>query len=269
MEVRWSTAPIDETNWDTATAVFGEPTPGPAGTQEQFQVGGLDRSRDLWFAARARDDVNRLSGLDSSLVLAHLLDTAPPATPTGTTAAVESGTNVRVRWTANADPDLAGYLVYRALAAGAPFARVTGSAIVTNDYLDAAPDTLAVWYAVSALDQSGNESARGAAVRVFLHGGGILAWSASTPYPNPCPVGGMVTMPLAVPAVGPYDAVVEIQDAAGQHVRTLRVNGATPGAYSLPWDGRNDAGRVCAPGVYRAWLRAAGQAKLVKMVRTP
>jgi hypothetical protein len=62
---------------------------------------------------------------------------------------------------------------------------------------------------------------------------------------------------------------VEIEDGAGQHVRTLRVTGATPGAYALAWDGRNDAGRVCAPGVYRMWLRAAGQAKLVKMLRTP
>jgi flagellar hook assembly protein FlgD len=82
-------------------------------------------------------------------------------------------------------------------------------------------------------------------------------------------VGTPVTLPLSVPAAGPYDAVVEIQDGAGQHVRTLHVNGAAPGAYTLAWDGRNDAGRMCAPGVYRVWLRASGSAKLVKVVRTP
>jgi hypothetical protein len=270
VEVRWSTAPIDDTNWDQATPVYGEPTPGPAGTSQQFTVDGLDRTHDLWFAARARDDVNRLSAVDTPLLVAHLLDTAPPAAPTGTTAAVEGGASVRVRWVANADPDLAGYMVYRALAASGPFTRLTGAPIVTTDYLDApAPDTLAAWYGVSAVDATGNESARGAPVRVFLRGAGIASWDASPPYPNPSPVGTSVTLPLSVPPTGPFDAIVEIQDGAGQHVRTLRVTGAAPGAYSLAWDGRNDAGRVCAPGVYRAWLRAGAETKLVKLLRTP
>jgi hypothetical protein len=122
---------------------------------------------------------------------------------------------------------------------------------------------------VSAVDVTGNESARGAPVRVFLRGAGIASWDASPPYPNPSPVGTSVTLPLSVPPTGPFDAIVEIQDGAGQHVRTLRVTGAAPGAYSLAWDGRNDAGRVCAPGVYRAWLRAGAEMKLVKLLRTP
>jgi chitodextrinase len=270
VEVRWSTAPIDELNWSTATPVYGEPTPGPAGTPQQYVVGGLDRTRDLWFAARARDDVNRVSGLDTPLQVPHVLDTAPPAAPTGATAAVEGGVNVRVRWSANAEPDLAGYLVYRALDPNGLFSRLTASPIASTNYLDApAPDTLSAWYAVSAVDASGNESARGAAVRVYLRGAGIVAWDAGTPYPNPSPVGSGVTLPLSVPAAGPYDAVVEIQDGAGQHVRTLRVTDAPPGAFAISWDGRNDAGRACAPGVYRVWLRAAGQAKLVRMLRTP
>jgi hypothetical protein len=270
VEVRWSTAPIDDTNWDQAVPVYGEPTPGPAGTPQQFVVGGLDRTQDLWFAARARDDVNRLSAVDTPLFVAHVLDTAPPATPTGTVAAVEGSANVRVRWSANSDADLAGYMVYRALATTGPFTRLTSTPIVTTDYLDApAPDTLAAWYSVSAVDAAGNESARGAAVRVFLRGVGISAWDASPPYPNPSPVGTSVTLPLSVPPAGPFDAIVEIQDGAGEHVRTLRVTGAAPGAYALAWDGRNDAGRNCAPGVYRAWLRTDGQAKLVKLLRTP
>jgi len=270
VEVRWFTSPIDESNWDAATSVYGEPTPGPAGTPEQLVVSGLDRTRDLYFSARARDDVNRLSGCDTSLMVPHLLDTAPPATPTGATASLEGGTNVRVRWNANSEPDLAGYLVYRALASSGPYARLTGSPITTTNYLDTtAPDTLSIWYGLSAVDASGNESARSAPLRVFLRGGGITAWDAATPYPNPSRVGTTVTVPLSVPAAGPYDALVEIQDGAGQHVRALHVNGAPPGAYLLVWDGRNDAGRACAPGLYRVWLRVSGRAKLVKMVRTP
>jgi hypothetical protein len=221
-------------------------------------------------AARAQDDVNRLSATGTPVVVAHLLDTAPPATPTGARATLESAAHVHLRWSANAEPDLAGYFVYRALDVNGPYVRITAAPVVATEYVDASPpDTLAVWYGLSAVDATGNESARSASLRMYLQGAGIDAWDVSTPYPNPCPVGGVATLPLAVPAAGPYDAMVEIQDAAGQHVRTLRVANATPGAYSLAWDGRNDAGRTCAPGVYHAWLKAGGQVKLARMLRTP
>jgi hypothetical protein len=269
-DIRWSTAPITEANWAQAAVVFGVPVPGQPGTAHTHTIGGLDRTRDLWFAARARDDVNRTSGLTGSLQVPHLLDTAPPAAPAGLSASNEAGTGVHVQWTANSEPDLAGYHVYRAVSASALFTRLTGSPVTTNSYLDAtAPDSVSLWYAVSAIDVTGNESARSAAFRVFLHGGAISNWSLAAPYPNPSRSGGPVTLPLEIPAAGPYDAVIEIQDAAGQHVRTLRVTNATPGPMTLTWDGRNDAGRVTAPGLYRAWLRAGDRRQLARLVRLP
>lgn len=269
VEIRWATTAITEANWSAATVVFGVPQPGPPGTPQQFTVAGLDRTRDLWFAARARDDVNRVSALPPSLFVARLLDTAPPSAPDGLAATLESG-GVRLRWSANSEPDLAGYHVYRAFAAAGPFSRLTTAATSTNGYLDAGPpDTLSVWYAVSAVDATSNESARSASLRVYLRGGGITAWNLSVPFPNPSRAGGPVSLPIEVPAAGPYDAVVEIQDGAGQHVRTLRVANASPGAIALVWDGMNDAGHATVPGVYRAWLRAGEDRQLVRFVRTP
>lgn len=270
MEIRWATSPVTEATWAAATVVFGVPQPGPPGTPHQVTVSGLDRSRDLWFAARARDDVNHVSALAPALLVPHLLDTAPPATPTGLGASVETGPSVRVHWTANSEPDLAGYQVYRALAASALFTRLTTAPVVTNEYVDSTPpDTLSVWYAVSAVDATGNESARSASFRVFLQGTGIANWNIAIPFPNPSRTGSPVTLPIEVPAAGPYDATVEIQDAAGQHVRTLTLVGIAPGPYALGWDGRNDAGRATVPGVYRAWLKAGGRRQLVRFVRTP
>jgi flagellar hook assembly protein FlgD len=78
-----------------------------------------------------------------------------------------------------------------------------------------------------------------------------------------------VNIPLEIPAAGPYDATLEIQDSAGQHVQTLVVRNATPGPYVLQWDGRNVAGRATAPGLYRGWLRAGDVRKLVRILRTP
>jgi chitodextrinase len=269
-EIRWATSAITEANWDAANAVLGVPAPGAPGTARQMTIGGLDRSDDLWFAARARDDVNRESAVTSSLFVQHLLDTAPPATPSGLHGTVEAVRDVRLRWTANAEPDLAGYHVYRALTSGGTMVRLTSSPISANEYLDnGTPDSVAVWYSVSALDGTGNESARTAPHRVYLVGGGISAWNLATPYPNPSPVGGGVTLPIEVPAAGPYDATLEIQDSAGQRVRTLTVRGAPPGPMTLVWDGRNEAGRATAPGVYRVWLRAGDTRKLTRILRTP
>lgn len=269
-EIRWATSAISDANWNAANPVSGVPAPGAPGTSRQMTIGGLDRSVDLWFAARARDDVNYISTVPSALFVQHLLDTAPPATPGGLSGTVEPVRDVRLRWNANAEPDLAGYHVYRALTQGGTMVRLTGSPVTPAEYLDSnTPDSLAVWYSVSAVDNTGNESARTAAHRVYLVGGGIAAWNLATPYPNPSSVGGGVTLPLEVPAAGPYDATLEIQDSAGQRVRTLNVRGAAPGTTTLVWDGRNDAGRATAPGVYRVWLRAGDTRKLTRILRVP
>lgn len=269
LEVRWSYATINESNYAQATVAPGAPVPGPAGTPHTLQIVGLDRTRDVYVVARARDDVNRVSALASPLLVPHLLDTAPPATPSGLAGALETN-GVRVHWAANSEPDLAGYHVYRALSSQGLYARLTTRAVATNEFIDTnAPDTSSVWYAVSAVDATGNESARTAATRVFLQGGDIAAWNVATPYPNPSHVGDPVTLPLSVPASGPYDAIVEIQDAAGQHVRTLRVSNAAPGPYALVWDGKNDAGRTTVPGLYRVWLRVGDHRVLARLVRQP
>ena len=269
-ELRWATVPITEANYAAATVVFGVPQPAPPPTAHQWTVPGLDRTRDLWFAARVRDDVNRVSALAPALLVPHLLDTAPPATPGGLSASFATGQGVHVHWAANSEPDLTGYHVYRALASAGPFTRVTTTPVTTNDYIDTTvPDTLSAWYAVTAVDATANESARSAALRVFLQGGGIAAWSVAVPYPNPSHVGAPVRLPLEVPGAGPYDATVEIQDAAGQHVRTITITNAAPGPGTLVWDGLNDSGHATAPGVYRAWLRAGDLRKLVRFVRTP
>ena len=269
-DLRWATAPITDANWAGANPAFGEPVPGPPGTARQLEVPGLDRSRDLWFAARARDDVNHESALSKVLLVGRVLDTTPPGAPTGLAAALEPVRNVRLRWSANPEPDVDGYHVYRALTASTPPVRLTGTPVAATEYLDSAtPDSIAVWYALSAVDFAGNEGARTPLVRVFLTGAGIMAWDLEAPFPNPSPVNGSVTLPLEVPPSGPYDATVEIQDSAGQRVRLLEVRDLTPGPAALVWDGRNDAGRATAPGLYRAWLRAGDTRKLARILRTP
>ncbi len=87
-----------------------------------------------------------------------------------------------------------------------------------------------------------------------------LAPSRLTAWPNPFRTG----VRLLVAARGPSD--VRIVDVSGRQVRVLRVpRSPLSTSYSLTWDGRDEAGRPVAPGVYFAALGSPNS--MVKLVR--
>ncbi len=55
-DLRYSTSPIDAGNFSAATRVMNAPDPGPAGTPESMQVGGLDFSTGYYFAVKGLDE---------------------------------------------------------------------------------------------------------------------------------------------------------------------------------------------------------------------
>ncbi|WP_448611762.1 fibronectin type III domain-containing protein [Geodermatophilus sp. URMC 60] len=85
-------------------------------------------------------------------------DLTAPSAPRGVTA-VDGGDRVSLSWTANPEPDLAGYLVFRD---GAEIARVPGTTHVDSSPVDGAAHS----YAVVAVDTHGNRSAPSTAATV-------------------------------------------------------------------------------------------------------
>jgi hypothetical protein len=87
-----------------------------------------------------------------------LPDAIPPAAPTGLGANGGAGF-VTLGWTANVEPDLAGYNLYRNEASGGPYSKVNGPLIVGTTYSvnTVAPGTL-YYYVLRAVDTSANES---------------------------------------------------------------------------------------------------------------
>ena len=87
-------------------------------------------------------------------------DRTLPARPAGLTAA-PTASGVTLDWADGAEPDLAGYEVYRAASQAGPFALLTPRPIARSTYEAAAttPGARSV-YAVRAVDTSGNRSAR-------------------------------------------------------------------------------------------------------------
>lgn len=76
--------------------------------------------------------------------------------------------------------------------------------------------------------------------------------------PYPSPSRGPVTFDFALPAAG--RVTLDVFDVTGRRVRRLLDPGErAAGTHRARWDGRDDAGRRAAPGVYLARLTAAGR----------
>ncbi len=103
-DVRYSTVPIDETNWDSATQATGEPAPLAAGQPQSFTVTGLQADTQYYFAIRTLDaegNVSDFSNVPSATT--NLLDgIAPDAVDDLSTSAVKPN-RVTFSWTATGD----------------------------------------------------------------------------------------------------------------------------------------------------------------------
>lgn len=133
---------------------------------------------DGWLATLAPYGVNYVSTtswfgdieIDADSALAHCAialegpyratdaDTTPPAAPTNLSAVLEPGC-LELRWDAVPDVDLAGYRVYRSQFAGGPYAPLEAPVAIAPAQIIEPVPALRTYYAVCALDASGNESA--------------------------------------------------------------------------------------------------------------
>ncbi len=91
-------------------------------------------------------------------------DTTPPAVPAGL-AAVPGDSAAALSWDEVGDADLTGYRVHRAPAATGPWTLAASPTGTTHEELGLTNGTT-YWFAVSAVDADGNESARSAAAFV-------------------------------------------------------------------------------------------------------
>lgn len=101
----------------------------------------------------------RLTGIDQAdntneMLIEITIDTHPPAAPVNLTAVVENRTSARLNWTANAEPDLAGYAVYR------DGVKITTTLLTGPTYLDPSLTEARYTYTVTAVDHAGLESER-------------------------------------------------------------------------------------------------------------
>jgi hypothetical protein len=77
--------------------------------------------------------------------------------------------------------------------------------------------------------------------------------------PAPNPFNPRTTLRFALPPGGSWPLRLEVRDVRGRLVRIL-IEGERPGgSYAVEWDGRTDAGRPVASGIYLVLLEVAGE----------
>lgn len=267
-DLRLSETPITGANFAAAMQVSGVPAPAVSGTRQHATVRALTHGTVYYFAIRSTDDAGNLSSISNVMRWDWLIDTAPPGAPQGVVAA-RAEQAARITWSANSEADLSGYRVYRSSSAEGPFAALVVSPISAVEFVDneLPAGATAVWYQVTAVDATGNESAKSASVSLSLQSGVAVLATLEAAYPNPSRADAPVSIPVVMPS-GVGAAVVDIMNGGGVRVRRIELN-PSAGRQEVVWDGKNDAGRVVAPGAYRAWLIAGDTRVSIRLLRVP
>ncbi len=272
-DVRVFGVPITPANFPYAVVVPSQ-TPRDPGSPESLVVRGLESGRTYWFAIRSADRAGNWSAMSNVVVWNAPLESTAPAAPTGLTAQYDADARaVVLEWNPNSEADLAAYDVYRATDPLGEWTKLTGPGHGSSGFVDytVPAEGGRFYYAVTASDWSKNESARSVGVVVVIRGSTAAypsAWHLNAPYPNPARGDQLSHLPIEVP-VHSGDARVEIVNAANQVVRHLALPPRALGFSQLDWDGRNDQGLPCAPGVYRALLVAGDVRQTVRVARVP
>lgn len=107
-DMRYSTSPITEQNWDLANKVDGEPAPKPAGQLESLPVSGLAPGTDYYFALKTLDEVSNESGLSNTATGRTNQEDESPSDVLDLVATAIDNTSFRLSWTAPGDDGTKG-----------------------------------------------------------------------------------------------------------------------------------------------------------------
>jgi fibronectin type 3 domain-containing protein len=130
----------------------------------------VENGRTYYYRIRSVDSpaLPWRESLDSEETSAAPRDMTPPDRPKGLT--VVPGVNrVFLSWNENRERDLAGYHVYRSTRSGRDHERLTDKPLLRTTFSDeSAKSDITYWYAVTAVDQSGNESVRSEEKKAYV-----------------------------------------------------------------------------------------------------
>lgn len=177
---------------------------------------------------------------------------------------------VKVAWQPNTEPDLAGYIVYYGTQERPQRHRIEVGRQTQFLIQDLEPGKT-YFVTVTAADQEGNESLPAERIAVRLGGapeennGALPQHYLLQNFPNPLRASAVkTTLPFILNTDSPVR--LEIFNALGQLVITLRDESMKAGLRTAAWNGRDAQNRPVQSGVYIYRLETSDQVSSRKMV---
>lgn len=167
---RYDTVNLSATVRDLSGVLAVRVTISLSGTEVDNMTMALG-TNDVYYAERAYDavgtydftiwaeDNNNVENSSSGHTF-EIIDTTPPAKPTGlSVAAVDEAGALDISWSANTEDDLAGYDLYRSDDETGPYTRINTALITETTFADTGlEDNTTYWYKLKAVDDEGLES---------------------------------------------------------------------------------------------------------------
>ncbi len=108
-DIRYSTAPITEANWTTASEVTDEPAPAMPGQPETLTVNDLSSNTTYYFAVKSTDVAGNVSVISNIATgTTDPADATPPAPIADLSLSLVDANDVTLRWTASGDDGTTG-----------------------------------------------------------------------------------------------------------------------------------------------------------------
>ena len=144
-------------------------------TARTFSDSGLTNGTTYYYVVKAVDtssNVSNASSQASATPTGGTTDTTPPAPPTGLTA-TPGNASASLAWSANTEPDLGGYNVYRSTTSGGSYTKLNSSLLTARSYNDMGlTNGTKYYYVVRAVDTSNNVSNPSSEASATPSGGG-------------------------------------------------------------------------------------------------
>ncbi len=179
-------------------------------------------------------------------------------------SAVEHAGVVRLEWRSTPEAGVAMFVVDRR-PSGGTFARAASGIaparrVVWEDDTPA-PGAVTV-YRVGAVDVRGRIQ-WSSPVSVSRAAGGGERLAITRAYPNPFRT--QIALDVFVPGTG--EAHLEVVDVRGRRVTARALGAMFEGRAVIEWNGRDDAGRLVAPGVYFVRIRVGNESVVTRAMR--
>ena len=138
--------------------------------ENSYRDTGVINEKTYYYVLRAVDSPTQpwRESLDASEVSAMPRDMTPPNRPSGLTV-VPGVDRVFLTWNENKESDLAGYFIYRSTRSGRDYERLADKPLARTTFSDEAVKSgVTYYYVITAVDKSGNESARSLEKKAFV-----------------------------------------------------------------------------------------------------